>query len=102
MNIYIANLHSAISNEQLRDLFTPFGEVKSAEIAIDVFTNQSRGFGYVEMEKDEEAKKAIENLQNTSVQDLLITVEEAPAKKEHKGSYKAAHSGIPVYRFKKY
>ena len=102
MNIYIANLHSGVGNDELKALFSPFGEVKSAEIAIDVFTNQSRGFGYVEMEKEEEGKKAIEALKNTSLQDLLITVEEAPAKKEHKGSYKAANSGIPVYRFKKY
>jgi len=101
MNIYISNLRSAIDNDELRQLFSPFGEVRSAEIVNDVFTRQSRGFGYVEMEDDEAAKKAIEILNKTEVQELIITVEEAPAKKEQKGSYKVGNSSVPGYRFRK-
>lgn len=102
MNLYITNLRSAISNDELTELFSPFGEVKSAEIAIDGFTGQSRGFGYVEMENDDEARKAIEALNNTEVQELIITVQETPTKKEHKGSYKVGNSSVAGYRFKKY
>lgn len=101
MNIYISNLRSAIGNTELADLFTPFGEVKTAEIVKDVFTGQSRGFGYVEMEDEVAARKAIESLNNTEVQELVISVEEAKPKREQKGSYKVGNSSIPGYRFRK-
>lgn len=100
MNIYISNLRSAIGNDELAQLFLPFGEVKSAEIVKDVFTGQSRGFGYVEMEDDKAAKKAIEGLNKTELNELIISVEEAMPKKEQKGSYKVGNS-IPGYRFRK-
>jgi RNA recognition motif-containing protein len=102
MNIYIANLRSSIGNTELAQLFLPFGAVKSAEVTIDGFTGQSRGFGYVEMDNEEEAKKAIETLHNTEVEELIITVQEAPAKKEQAGSYKVGNSSVEGYRFKKY
>jgi len=50
MNIYVENLDSVIDNDKLREIFSSYGEVKSAEVVKDVFTNVSRGFGYVEME----------------------------------------------------
>lgn len=101
MNIYVSNLRSAIGNNELAQLFSPYGEVKSAEVVMDVFTGQSRGFGYVEMEDEEAAKKAIEALDKTEVQDLIISVEEAKPKKEQKGSYKVGNSSVPGYRFRK-
>lgn len=102
MNIYIANLRSSIDNSELAKLFLPFGDVKSAEVTKDGFTGQSRGFGYVEMDNEEEAKKAIATLHNTEVEDLVITVEEAPAKREQLGSYKVGSSSVEGYKFKKY
>lgn len=102
MNIYITNLRSAIGNNELSELFAPFGKVKSAEIIKDGFTGQSRGFGYVEMENDEEARKAIEALDNTQVQELIITVQEAPEKREQKGSYQIGNSSVSGYMFSKY
>ena len=51
MNIYVENLDSIIDNEKLREIFSSYGEVKSAEVVKDVFTDVSRGFGYVEMEE---------------------------------------------------
>ena len=101
MNIYISNLRSAIGNDELSQLFSAFGEVKSAQIVNDVFTGKSRGFGYVVMENEEEAKKAIEALNKTELHDLVITVEESPEKKEQKGSYKVGNSSVPGYRFRK-
>lgn len=101
MNIYISNLRSAIDNDQLAQLFSLYGEVKSAEIVKDLFTGQSRGFGYVEMEDEAAAKNAIEALNKTEVQELIISVEETAAKKEQKGSYKVGNSSVQGYKFRK-
>jgi RNA recognition motif-containing protein len=100
MNIYIANLDNGIDNEGLSDLFASYGQVKSAQVVKDVFTGMSRGFGYVEME-EEPARAAIKELNQTVVNTLTITVEEAPEKKELKGSYKVGNSGVNPYRFRK-
>jgi len=100
MNIYIANLEQTIDNERLKELFSAYGEVKSVEVVKDVFTDVSRGFGYVEME-DEDAKKAIAALNQTKLENLIITVKEAPEKKEQRGSYKVGNGAVNVYRFKK-
>lgn len=48
MKIYIENLHSSIDNEKLGEIFSSYGEVQSAQVVLDVFTEVSRGFGYVE------------------------------------------------------
>src|SRR5690242_16515718 len=101
MNIYISNLRSAIDKDELVQLFSPFGEVKSAEVVKDLFTGQSRGFGYVEMEDDEAAKKAIAQLNKTELGELIISVEEAQPKKEQKGSYKVGNSSVQGYKFRK-
>lgn len=101
MNIYISNLRSGIDDNELTELFAPFGEVKSAEIVKDVFNGQSRGFGYVEMVDEIAAKKAIEALNQTKVQELTVTVEEAQPKIERKGSYKVGDGRVKEYRFRK-
>lgn len=101
MNIYISNLRSAIGNDELAQLFSRFGEVKSAEVVKDLFTGQSRGFGYVEMEDDEAAQKAIDELNRTELNELVILVEEAQPKKEQKGSYKVGNSSVSGYKFRK-
>ena len=73
MKIYIENLHSTIDNDKLSEIFSSYGEVKSAEVIKDLFTNVSRGFGYVEME-DDAAQNAIKGLNRTSLNDLELTV----------------------------
>ena len=100
MNIYIANLDSAIDDEGLKELFASYGEVRSAEVVKDVFTGVSRGFGYVEME-DEAAQTAISELNQTVLHTLTITVEQAPTKKVQQGSYKVGDGAVSVFRFKK-
>jgi RNA recognition motif-containing protein len=52
MNSYIFNLHSAVDDHELKELFTPFGEVRSAQVVKDVISGESRRFGYVEIEDD--------------------------------------------------
>src|SRR5687768_6962109 len=74
MNIYIANLDSAITDDNLRKLFSGYGEVRYAEIMHDVFSGESRGFGYVEMLNEKEAEKAIHSLNNTELNEFTITV----------------------------
>jgi RNA recognition motif-containing protein len=100
MRIYIENIDGTIDNEKLKEIFSPYGEVKSAEVVKDVFTGVSRGFGYVEME-DEAAQKAIIGLNQTTLNNLKLTVKTAPPVSERKGSYKVGNGAINVYRFKK-
>lgn len=77
MNIYVSNLSFNIKDEDLRDFFTPYGEVTSAKIIMDKMTNQSRGFGFVEMSDDEASKKAIAELDGATVENRAIRVTEA-------------------------
>jgi RNA recognition motif-containing protein len=101
MNIYASNLDIHLESEDLKKLFTPYGEVGSAEIVKDVFTDQSRGFGFVEMPNQEEAEQAIAALDKSDSNGRIISVKQAEPKKEHKGSYKVGSGAVNVYRFKK-
>jgi RNA recognition motif-containing protein len=97
MRIYISNLGGAIKENELKNLFATYGEVKSS----DVFTGESRGFGYIEMEDDTAAQKAITSLHNSVVQDLTISVKEVESKRVQQGSYKIGNGVVDVYRFRK-
>lgn len=101
MNIYVSNLSTAIRGEKLKQLFSPYGEVKSVEIVDDVFTGESRGFGYVEMEDNTAAQKAIEALDKSEFDTRTILVEEAKPKVVQQGSYKVGNGPIETYRFRK-
>jgi RNA recognition motif-containing protein len=101
MNIQISNLDLNVKNEQLKELFAPYGDVKSAEIAIDSFTGHSRGFGFVDMPIDAEAQNAITSLNNSQFHDHVITVKATKPKEEHKGSYKVGNGPVTEYRFRK-
>jgi RNA recognition motif-containing protein len=82
MNIYVSNLSFNVQDEDLREFFTPFGEVTSAKIIMDKMTNQSRGFGFVEMSDDTASKKAIAELDGASVDGRTIKVMEARPKED--------------------
>lgn len=82
MNIYVSNLSFNIQDASLKELFTPFGEVASAKVITDKFTNQSRGFGFVEMPDETAAKKAIAELNSTSVDNRTVKVMEAKPKED--------------------
>ena len=62
MNIYVSNLSFAVVDEDLRSYFAEYGEVTSAKVIMDKYTNRSKGFGFVEMSDDEAANKAIAEL----------------------------------------
>jgi RNA recognition motif-containing protein len=77
MNIYVSNLSFNVQDEDLKQVFAPFGEVTSAKIITDRESGRSRGFGFVEMSTDESSRKAIAELDGTQVDNRTITVNEA-------------------------
>ena len=77
MNLYVGNLSYDMSEENLRNEFAEYGEVQSAKIITDKFTGRSRGFGFVEMNSDDEGKKAMEELNGKDVEGRQLVVNEA-------------------------
>ena len=82
MNIYVSNLSFNVQDDDLRDFFTPYGEVTSAKIITDRETGRSRGFGFVEMTDDVAAKKAIAELNGATVENRQISVSEAKPRED--------------------
>ena len=89
MNIYVSNLDVKTTDENLKELFKPFGKVDSAKVVMDGFTGSSRGFGFVDMPDDKEGQKAIEHLNNSDFKELKLSVQLAKPMVERKGSYPA-------------
>jgi RNA recognition motif-containing protein len=82
MNIYVSNLSFNVQDEDLREFFTPYGEVTSAKVITDRETGRSRGFGFVEMSDDAASKKAIAELNDATVDGRTIKVTEAKPKED--------------------
>lgn len=80
MNIYVGNLSWNLKDQDLSNLFSPFGEVSSAKIVTDKFTQRSKGFGFVEMANDEEAQAAISQLNGSEVDGRNLVVNESRPK----------------------
>jgi RNA recognition motif-containing protein len=80
--LYVGNLSYKMTEEGLKEIFAPIGEVLSAKIITDPSTGRSKGFGFVEMANDEDGDKAISSLNGTNVQERTITVSEARPQKE--------------------
>ncbi len=87
MNIYVSNLSFNIQDEDLREFFTPYGEVTSAKIITDRETGRSRGFGFVEMSDNEASKKAIAELDGATVDGRTMKVMEAKPKEQKSSSF---------------
>jgi RNA recognition motif-containing protein len=82
MNIYVSNLSFDVQDQDLREFFTPYGEVTSAKIITDRETGRSRGFGFVEMSDDTASRKAIAELNDSTVDGRNIKVMEARPKED--------------------
>ena len=82
MNIYVSNLSFNIQDEDLKGVFTSYGEVTSAKVITDKFTGQSKGFGFVEMPDTASAQRAISELDNGTVDGRTIKVMEARPREE--------------------
>jgi RNA recognition motif-containing protein len=85
MNIYVGNMHFGLTNEDLYNMFSQFGEVASAKIINDRETGRSKGFGFVEMDNDEEGRTAISNLNESEVQGRKLIVNEARPQQPRSG-----------------
>ena len=77
MNIYVGNLSWGLKDQDLANLFAPFGEVTSAKIVTDKFTQRSKGFGFVEMPDDNAAMEAINRLNGSDVKGRPMQAEKA-------------------------
>ncbi len=85
MNIYVGNLSWNLKDQDLSNLFASHGEVVSAKIVTDKFTNRSKGFGFVEMANDDQAQAAIAALNGSEVDGRNIVVNESRPKPEGGG-----------------
>lgn len=77
MKLFVAGLPYDMDDAELMEIFEKFGETTSAKVAIDRETGKSRGFGFVEMTKDEEAREAIEMLKDIAFGKKQLVVKEA-------------------------
>ncbi len=86
MNIFVSNLSFNVRDEDLHEYFAEYGEVASAKVIMDKFTNRSRGFAFVEMPDEEAAKKAIQELDGATVDGRTIGVAVAKPREERGGN----------------
>jgi RNA recognition motif-containing protein len=82
MNIYIGNLSYEITDDEVKDLFSPHGEIASVSIIKDKHSGQSKGFGFVEMPNQAEAEEAIKALNESDLKGRNIKVNQAKPKEE--------------------
>ena len=82
MNIYAGNLNYSLTEEELEKVFAEYGEVTSVKIIRDKYTDQSKGFGFIEMADDAAAQKAIDELNGTEVKGRELRVNQARPPRE--------------------
>lgn len=80
MNIYVGNLPYSVTESDLKETFSEFGEVTSASLISDKFSGQSKGFGFVEMPNNSEADAAIKALNESDLKGRNIKVNQAKPK----------------------
>jgi RNA recognition motif-containing protein len=80
--LFVGSLAWATNDDSLKNFFASAGTVVSANVIVDRETNRSKGFGFVEMSSDEEAKKAVEELNGKDLDGRAIVVNEARPREE--------------------
>jgi RNA recognition motif-containing protein len=86
MNIYVGNLSKDVTDEDLQSLFAEYGSITSVKIIRDLFSGESKGFGFIEMPGSTEAQKAINELNSRDLKGKKIVVNEArPKSNDRKG-----------------
>ena len=85
MNIYVGNIAQDVSEEELTNLFSEHGKVSSVKILRDMFTQESRGFGFVEMPGQADGQKAIESLNTHELKGKKLVVNEARERRDKRG-----------------
>ena len=85
MNIFVAKLDYSTTGDDLHDLFSEYGQVDSAKVIMDRDTGRSKGFGFVEMENDDEGQAAIDDLNDTEFMGRTIVVKKAEPRENRGG-----------------
>lgn len=102
MKIFVAGLPYDLDDAELEEIFEKFGKVVSAKVAMDRDTGKSKGFGFVEMPNDAEAKEAIEGLNDISLGKKPLIVKQAEDKpggsSQGGGGYRGGSGGGGGYR----
>ena len=80
MNIYVGNLNYDLSEDDLKNAFEEYGAVESVKIIIDRYSGRSKGFGFIEMNNNDEAKAAMEALSGTELSGRTLVINEARAR----------------------
>jgi RNA recognition motif-containing protein len=83
MNIYVGNLDFKVNENDLKEIFEEYGTVSSSNIIIDKYSGKSKGFGFVTMDNDAEAIKAIKELNGATLENREMVVNEAKPKKSN-------------------
>ncbi|HKI30648.1 MAG TPA: RNA-binding protein [Gemmataceae bacterium] len=84
--LYVGNLTYGVTDSALEQMFAPHGTVQSAQVIMDRDTGRSKGFGFVEMNSDQEAQAAIAALNGQQVEGRSLTVNEAKPREDRGGS----------------
>ena len=82
MNIYVGNLPYSVTDADLRETFSQYGDVSNVQLISDKFTGESKGFGFVEMDNNSQADAAIKALNGTAMKGRNITVNQAKPKSD--------------------
>lgn len=95
MKLYVGNLSFSTTDDTLNAAFAPFGTVTSASVIIDRSSGRSKGFGFVEMSTDEEAKAAIDGMDGKEFEGRNIKVNEARPKEDRpaRGGFSGRRGG---------
>jgi RNA recognition motif-containing protein len=83
--LFVGGLAYSVTSDELREIFSKFGKVLSCDVIMDRFTNQSKGFAFVEMENNKEADEAIAKLNDTDIGGRKVAVSEARPREENTG-----------------
>jgi len=94
-NVYVGNLPISVGEDELKELFDQKGNVDSVTIIRDYNTGRSRGFAFVDMVTEEDATKAIEALNDYSLEGRNLTVNEARPKSDHRKGSAGGRKGGP-------
>lgn len=80
--LFVGGLPYRLTSDELNKLFSEYGKINSADVIIDKYSGQSKGFGFVDMESEDEADKAIKKLYNFEIDGRRIIVSEARPREE--------------------
>ncbi len=93
MNIFVAKLNFDTQEDYLREVFEEYGEVTTASVITDKFTGKSKGYAFVEMPNDEEAEKAIAELNDSEIDGRTIVVKKAEPRESRGGGGGGSRGG---------